>query len=79
MNIKPSSESAVSAFWPLLALGMVAGSIATLVVSRRKTVIARELTVAISDWENEGGSVAMTAAERDRLNQADGAVLPTSS
>lgn len=79
MSVKPSSESAVSAVWPLLALGMVAGSIATLVVSRRKTVIAKALTIAISDWENEGGSVAMTAADRDRLNRADGAAPPTSS
>lgn len=65
-------EAAGSRLWPLLALAAISACVATLLVSRRKTAIARQLTVAISDWENEGGSVATRASVANPSVAADG-------
>jgi len=65
-------DPAGSRLWPLLALGTISACVATLLVSRRKTLIAKQLTVAISDWENEGGSVATRASVANPSVAADG-------
>ncbi len=65
-------EPADSRLWPLLALGLITACVGTLLVSRRKTAIARQLTIAINDWENEGGSVATKASVAIRNPNADG-------